>query len=67
MPKLFGQFLSISLGICLPAACSVENLGAAVNNVLLTRAKNSTAKVFIEDCQDVEKYSDIRAIDFVAM
>lgn len=58
---------SITLGICLPYACAVDQLESSINRAL--QAKMSDMMVIIPEnsCQYEEIASDWRAIDFATM
>lgn len=58
---------SISVGICLPSACSVEQLVADINRVVHRKLRGMTLRIPKDYCQSEETPSDITILDFVAM
>lgn len=58
---------SISMGMCLPAACSVEKLGSDIDRVVHRRLRGMTVRIPQDYCQSEETPSEYTTLDFVAM
>lgn len=58
---------SISVGICLPAACSVEQLGNDINRVVHRQLPGMIIQIRKDYCQSEEFPSKLEILDFVAM
>lgn len=57
----------ISLGICLPSACSINQLESSINRAVHEKMSNMTVRIPQSHCQFDERYSDWRLKDFVIM
>ena len=57
----------ISLGICLPANCSVTYFESIVNDVIDANAKNIVVTIPNDTCQFEENKIHWNTIDFVTM
>lgn len=58
---------SISMGICLPSACSVEQLVYDINRVVHRKFRGLTVRIPKDYCQSEETPSDYSILDFVAV
>lgn len=58
---------SISIGICIPASCSIDHLEALVNKVIQKKASGVTLKIPKRSCQFEENTTDLKTLDFAAM
>lgn len=57
----------ISIGLCLPLACSINHLQRIANNVLQAKVGNMTVKIPENTCQIEESASNLNSVDFAAM
>lgn len=58
----------VSIGLCLPMACSINHLETIANSVLThAKVKNMTVKIRENSCQIEETASHFNSIDFAAM
>lgn len=58
---------SISTGICLPSACSVEQLEYDVGRVVHRKLPGMTVRIPKDYCQTEETPSEFGILDFIAM
>lgn len=58
---------SISLGICLPATCAVDQLESSVNKIIHRRMPNMTVRIVKDYCQTEEFPSKFDTKDYVAL
>lgn len=58
---------SISLGICLPSSCDVEQLESSVNRIVHRKIQNMTVRIIKDYCQTEQVPSDFKTSDFVAL
>lgn len=58
---------SISLGICLPSVCAVDQLESSVNRIVHQRLRNMTVRIVKDYCQTEETPSEFKTVDFIAL
>lgn len=58
---------SISVGMCLPSACSIERLASDVERVVHRKLPGMTVRIPKDYCQTEETPSEFTTLDFVAM
>lgn len=58
---------SVSLGLCLPAVCKVNQLESVVNDAIHTNLEHMEAKIPEEMCQLEGSANDWKTLDFVTM
>lgn len=58
---------SISLGICLPSACAVDDLESSLNRIVHRKLKDMTVRIDKDYCQIEETPSKFTTIDFIAL
>ena len=58
---------SISMGICLPSACLVEQLESDINRVIHQKSRDMIVRIPKDYCQSEETPSEFTILDFVAM
>lgn len=58
---------SISLGICLPSVCSVEQLESSVNRIIHRKWQNMTVRIVKDYCQTEETPAEFKTIDLITM
>lgn len=58
---------SISIGICLPAVCSIDHLESLVNKIIQKKPSNITVTIPRRSCQFEENATDWNSLDYSAM
>lgn len=58
---------TISIGICLPLACAVDQLESNVNGIVHHKLQNMTMRIDKDVCQTKEISSDFKTIDSVPL
>lgn len=58
---------SISIGVCLPAVCSIDHLESLVNKIIQKKASNMTLNIPRRSCQFEENATDLNTLDYSAM
>lgn len=58
---------SISIGICLPAMCSIDHLESLVNKIFKKNSSNMTLNIPRRSCQFEENATDLKTLDVAAM
>lgn len=58
---------SVSIGICIPAVCSVDHLESFVNKVIQRKASNMTIKIPRKSCQFEENATNLKTLDLAAV
>lgn len=58
---------SISVGICLPSSCKIEQLESNINRIIHQKMQNMTVRVDKDYCQTEEYPSEFNAKDYVAL
>lgn len=57
----------MSLGLCLPVACSTDHLESIVNNLLRAKSSSLFFEIPKNTCQFEENVSELKAVDLVVM
>lgn len=58
---------SISLGICLPSACAIDQLESNLNTIIHRRMRNMTVRILKDYCQTEEFPSEFDSKDYAAL
>lgn len=58
---------SISLGMCLPAVCSTDDLESIINKVIHAKTDNFFFEIPKTSCQFEEYPSELTTVDLLAM
>lgn len=58
---------SISIGMCLPAVCSVDHLQRTINEMIRKKLNGVSMKIPKNTCQPAENVAELKTIDWFAM
>lgn len=64
---LYNTGPSISLGICLPSACAIDQLESSLNRIIHREMRNMTVRILKDYCQTEEFPSEFNTKDYVAL